>query len=375
VIRIRAIEGSHRPDVATFADLPARLNADAPQWAPEGLRRDWFRRLDRDRHPFYGHSDAQFFLAESPGGEVLGRVAAIENRRFNEHKGTATGFFGYLEVADDPEVTRVLLAAVAEWASGRGLDSLSGPRGMLGFDGSVLVEGFEYPAVVGVPWNKPHYGPAIEAEGFSAEDDYLSGFMSTEISIPDAVFSLADRVVEKGAFALKGFASTRELRAWAPRIKDAYLASVAGLDSFYPPTDDELDDLLGTILAIADPRGVKLVMAGDEIAGFLFCYPDIAPALRRSGGRLLPTGWARLSWARTHSSRYCINGLGMLPEHRGRGGNAVLYAAIARTARDEIGMEGAEVVQVASHNIASIKDMGRLGTTWTKRHRRYRRPL
>ena len=61
---------------------------------------------------------------------------------------------------------------------------------------------------------------------------------------------------------------------------------------------------------------------------------------------------ATLLRARTHSSRYCINGLGMLPDHRGRGGNAVLYAAITRTARDEIGMEGAEVVQVAEHNTA-----------------------
>lgn len=372
--RIRRIGPASRRDAAAFADLPERLNADAPQWAPDGLRREWFRRLDPAKHPFYTHSEAEWFLAEDASGAVVGRVAAIENRLYNRHKGTKEAFFGYLEMVDDPDLTRQLLDTVTEWAQARGLETLSGPRGLAGFDGSVLVEGFEHPAVVAVAWNKPHYGPAIEAAGFEAEEDYLSGFIRSDVSIPDAVYAIADRVLEKGTFELKAFTTTRDLRAWAPRIKDAYMASVATLDSFYPPTDAEIDDLLGTILMIADPRGIKLVLADGEIAGFLFCYPDVAPALRRTRGRLLPFGWATLLRARTGSERYCVNGLGMLPEHRGRGGNAVLYAAIARTAR-EVGFEGGEVVQVAAHNAASMRDMEKLDTVWTKRHRRYRKTL
>ncbi|MEX1279306.1 MAG: GNAT family N-acetyltransferase [Acidimicrobiia bacterium] len=372
-MRIRRLPRGDREAATAFVDLPYRLNADAPQWAPDGLYREQFRRMDPNRHPFYAHSEADFFVAEE-GGEVVGRVAAIDNRRFNEHKGTNEAFFGYLEMVDDGAVAARLLETVAEWASRRGLEELSGPRGLLGFDGSVLVEGFELPAVVGVPWNRPHYGAAIEGAGFAGDEDYLSGFMDTATAIPEGVMRLADRVVAKGTYAVKSFDSRRELTAWAPRIKDAYLTSVAELDSFYPPTDDEIDDLLGTVLTIADPRGIKLVLADGEIAGFLFCYPDLAPALRATGGRLWPLGWARLLWERSHTDRYCINGLGMLPDHRGRGGNAVLYTAITRTAI-EIGMEGAEVVQVAAHNAASFKDMEKIGTRWQKRHRRYRRAL
>jgi GNAT superfamily N-acetyltransferase len=373
-VRIRRIPRGDRGAAAAFVDLPYRLNQGSSQWAPDGLYSEQYRRMEPGAHPFYAHSEADFFVVED-GGEVVGRIAAIDNRRFNEHKGTAEAFFGYLEMVDDPAVAAHLLDAAMEWATRRGLDTISGPRGLLGFDGSVLVDGFEHPAVVGVPWNPPHYGPAIEAAGFDKDEDYLSGFMTVAVAIPQAVFELADKVVERGTYSVKTFSSNRELRAWAPRLKAAYLASVAELDSFYPPTDAEIDDLVGTVLSVADPRGIKLVMAGEEIAGFLFCYPDLAPALRATGGRLWPFGWATLLRARTHSTRYCINGLGMLPSHRGRGGNAVLYAAITRTARDEIGMEGAEVVQVAEHNTASIKDMGKLGTEWQKRHRRYRRRL
>jgi GNAT superfamily N-acetyltransferase len=373
-VRLRRLPRGDRRAATAFVDLPYRLYERTPQWAPDGLYTEQFRRMQPGAHPFYAHSEADFFVVEE-GGEVVGRVAAIDNRRFNEHKGTAEAFFGYFESVDDSAVTARLLDAVMEWASRRDLDTVSGPRGLLGFDGSVLVEGFEHPAVVGVPWNPPHYGPAIEASGFAPDEDYLSGFMTTDIAIPQAVFDLADKVVARGTYSVKHFTSSRELRAWAPRLKEAYLASVSELASFYPPTDAEIDDLVGTVLSVADPRGIKLVMSDDEIAGFLFCYPDLAPALRATGGRLWPLGWATLLRARSQSTHYCINGLGMLPEHRGRGGNAVLYAAITRTAIDEIGMVGAEVVQVAEHNTASIKDMAKLGTVWQKRHRRYRHTL
>lgn len=373
-MRVRRLPRGDRRAAAAFVDLPYRLNAEHPQWAPDGLYREQYRRMDPARHPFYEHSEADFFVAEADG-RVVGRIAAIENRRFNAYKGATEAFFGYLEFEDDQTIAEALLASAGEWARRRGLDTLSGPRGLLGFDGSVLVDGFELPAVVGVPWNPPHYGPSIERAGATPDEDYLSGFMSTEIAIPEAVMRLADRVLEKGTYSLKSFASRRDLARWAPRIKDAYLASVAELDSFYPPTDAEIDDLLGTVLSIADPRGIKLVLAGDEIAGFLFCYPDLAPALRATGGRLWPLGWWTLLRSRRAAERYCINGLGMLPEHRGRGGNAVLYTAITRSAAGELAIEGAEVVQVAEHNLASFKDMEKIGTRWQKRHRRYRMAL
>lgn len=370
-MRIRRIPRGDRRAAQGFVDLPYRLNADAPQWAPDGLYREQYRRMDPSAHPFYAHSEADFFVAEE-GGRVVGRIAAIDNRRFNEHKDANEVFFGYLELEDDPAIAEALFDSVKEWADRRGLDTISGPRGLLGFDGSVLVEGFEHDAVVAVPWNKPHYGPAIDAAGGEKDEDFLSGFIRVADFIPDTIIRIADKVMEKGNLSLKGFGSRRELTNWVPRIKDAYLASVATLDSFYPPTDEEIDDLVGSVMAIADPKGIKLVMAQDEIVGFLFCYPDMAPALRDTGGHLWPMGWSRLLRERSTTDHYCINGLGMLPEYRGRGGNAVLYAAIARTARDEIDMYGAEVVQVAEHNPASLRDMEKLGTVWKKRHRRYR---
>ena len=359
--------------IRAFTELPHRLYANHPGWAPDGLLSDQRRQLDPDRHPFHRHSAAAFFLAEVDGAPV-GRISAIDNRRFNEYQHSSTAFFGHFDAIDDPAVVSDLVHAAAEWARSRGLSEMNGPRGLLGFDGSVMVEGFDSPPVLGVPYNPPHYDSHLRAAGVEPEEDFLTGYIYASTSIPDAVYAIADKVAEKGSYAIKRFSSRRELAQWVPAIKEAYLTSVAELASFYPPTDEEIDDLIGTVLRIANPKGISLVLHEGDVVGFLFSYPNLAPALRAARARLLPTGWWHLLRARSAERWYCVNGLGLLPDHRGRGANAMLYATLARTAT-ELGWEGGHILQVAAGNVASVKDMEKLATVWTSRHRRYRMSL
>jgi GNAT superfamily N-acetyltransferase len=367
------IAGDDRARVRSFVEFPYRLYADHPGWAPDGLISDQFRQLDRSAHPFHRHSEAAFFLAES-GGEVVGRISAIDNRRFNDYQGTATAFFGHFESIDDADVAGALVQRAAEWARGRGLTAVTGPRGLLGFDGSVMVEGFDTSPVLGVPYNPPYYDAHLKAAGLEPEEDFVTGYILEAVSIPDAIYAIADKVAEKGSYEIKRFGSRRELARWVPAIKEAYLTSVAELASFYPPTNEDIDDLIGTVLRIANPKGISLVLHRGSVVGFLFSYPNLAPALRAAKGRLLPLGWYRLLRARSAEKWYCVNGLGLLPDHRGRGANAMLYATLARTAT-ELGWEGGHILQVAAGNAASIKDMEKLATVWTARHRRYRMEL
>ena len=48
------------------------------------------------------------------------------------------------------------------------------------------------------------------------------------------------------------------------------------------------------IIWFADPRLIKLIFKDDELAGFLFAYPDVSAAIQRTGGRLWPLGWVDL---------------------------------------------------------------------------------
>jgi hypothetical protein len=63
--------------------------------------------LNRKKHPFYEHSDADFFIAVRDGRDV-GRVAALENKRHNDYHGTRIAQFYLFDCEDDPEAAGIL---------------------------------------------------------------------------------------------------------------------------------------------------------------------------------------------------------------------------------------------------------------------------
>lgn len=362
-----------RRQVRRFIGLPFDLYRDCPQWCPP-LRRDVALALDPERHPFYRHSTAESFLAEE-GGRPVGRITVMENRRFNEIRRRCDAFFYFFETVDDPRVAAALIGAAADWARARGLDSLIGPKGLLPGDGlGILVEGFEHPAAMGVPYHHPYYDSLLAGCGLTKETDYLSGRLSKPYTFSPQMAEMGDAAAAALGYALHPFTSKRELRRWFGRIGEAYNRAFADNWEFCPLTPEEIKLIGDRLLALADPRMMVLLMQGDAIAGHLFIVPDLGDGLRRSRGRLLPLGWWHLLWAYRRTRGVDWFGMGLLPEHRGVGANAVMYTAIAR-AIDDFPYDHAELVQVEESNARMLRNMSAVGVPWQQRHRLYRLDL
>jgi hypothetical protein len=131
------IDLADRKQVRGFLDLPFRIYRDIPRWVPP-LEGDERLRLDPRRYPFYRHSTAAFYLAYRDGSPV-GRLAVLDNRLYNEHNHSKTAFFYLFECEPDPETARGLFASACDWARGRGLDRLIGPKGFTALDGLGLL--------------------------------------------------------------------------------------------------------------------------------------------------------------------------------------------------------------------------------------------
>ena len=107
--------------------------------------------------------------------EAVGRIAVMENRNFNAARDRRDAFFYFFESGDDPQVAAALIGAAADWARARRLDTLVGPKGFLPGDGlGILVEGFEHPVPMGVPYHHPYYDGLLTGCGLEKETDYLS---------------------------------------------------------------------------------------------------------------------------------------------------------------------------------------------------------
>lgn len=372
-MQIREIDTHKASDVRTFVDVPFTLYRGCAQWTPP-IVPSVKQALNRERHPFYHHSDAGFFVAEKDGAAV-GRIAVLENRRYNDYNKARTAFFYYFDTVDDGDVVRGLVDAAATWARARGLEVLKGPKGMLRADAyGVLVEGFEHPAGMGIPYNYPYYARLLEQVGMEKEIDYVSGYMTPDQQLPERLFRTVERLKERGGLWVKSFTSKRELRGWIPKIQRVNNEAFTQVWGYYPIDDEEVHMIGQQMLLAADPRLLKVVMKGDEIAGFCFVFPDIADALRATGGQLWPFGWVRLLIGLKTTKRLLANGVGLLPQYQGLGGSAMMYAELERIIRARKA-EYVEFVQAMETNVKSLGDANMMGVNWHKRHRVYRLTL
>lgn len=374
MIQSRKLRLQDRADAKRFIDFPFELYAHNDQWVPplvSGVRKT----LNRSKHPFYRHSQAEFFVAEDERGQMLGRIAVLANRHYNDYHKSRTAFFCYFDTVDDVYVAQRLFEAADAWARDHDLDTLIGPKGFLRSDGmGILIEGFEHRAAPGIPYNYAYYQELMDALGFEKEIDYLSGYVEGDYDLPERFYQIAKRVKERSGFWVKSFDSKRELRRWAPQIQRVNNEAFTEVWGYYPLDDAETRMISQQLLTIADPRMLKLVMKGDEVAGFAFVYPDISAALQDIRGRLWPFGWIKLLREFKRTRRLSANGVGLLPKYQGLGANAVLYTELLKTLKSRE-FDFCDVAQVAENNQKSLGDMMAGGVRWYKRHRIYRRSI
>ncbi|MBM3125866.1 MAG: hypothetical protein FJZ87_12475 [Chloroflexi bacterium] len=120
---------------------------------------------------------------------------------------------------------------------------------------------------------------------------------------------------------------------------------------------------------------IKIITHEDQVVGFLFAFHDVSAALQRAKGNLLPFGLPDLLLELRRTKTVAVNGMGILPEHQGHGGNALLYHAMGNTLMEFRQFEHVEMTQVAETTRQMRADLKNLNGLEYKNHRVYRRPL
>lgn len=368
------LDPSNRKDIRRYIQFPFTLYRASSTWVPPMID-DVRAQLDPQRHPFYQHSKAAFFLALD-GREVVGRIAVLDNTRHNAHHDHATAFFYHFDAVNDRRVSRLLFDAAFEWARDRGLTRMWGPKGFMALDGQgVLVEGFEHPPAMGIPYNYPYYDDLLRDAGFEKQFDFISSYIDREISVPERFLRVAEKVKRRRHLKSVHLQSKDELRAWIPRVTAVYNESFVEVQGYTPITDQEAQAIGEQILAIADPSLITLLLHEDELVGFVLAYPDITPALQRCRGKLWPLGWYHVWRELRRTRRLNFNGVAIKETYRGLGGNALLYAELYNTIIPRPRYQSGELVQVQETNTRMIRELQTLGVAPYKRHRVYHRSL
>lgn len=365
---------SKKAFIKSFIGFPKQLYKNSDKWVP------WFdidmKQILTKKHPFFLHSDGEFFLVEE-NGVITGRICVVSNTRYQEqHKRNCAHFF-FLDAVENIEIFKRLFKAADDWATTQELETLDGPLLFGGTYGSgMLIEGYELPApMTMMPYNFPYYKEYMDKLGFKKYFDTIGADISPgKFEIPKNIESLAEIVLKRGRFSVIKFKNKRDILKKADKIAALYNATLGDHPEDYPLSEKELTQVTKDLMTVASPDLVKILEYDGEIVGFLFAFADISKTLRKNNGKLTPLGILRLIRGLKTTKKVLFNGMGILPGYQRLGGNALLYHELAMTVRSRY-FKKAEIVQIADSTEMMLKDIQKLGSKINTIHRIFTRKL
>ncbi|MBD3167551.1 N-acetyltransferase [bacterium] len=321
-VRVAEAEGGRT--LKDFFEVPYIVQGKNPLWVPP-LRVQQKELHDEKKHPFYQHAQVRRFTAYLDGAPA-GRIAAIWDDNHNTTHKESTCFFGFFESLRDREVTDALFENVERAAREWGADVVRGPfNPSINEDIGLLVDAFDKPPVVMMPYNPDYYPEFVEQQGYGKAMDTLCYYID---------HSLLNEKLRRGAEIVRKRTkvTTRHFdknRFWdeALRIWEVYSRAWEKNWGAVAMTEPEFKHLAKDLKQIFDPDLINLAEdEKGELIGFSLALPNINEALIRiRDGRLFPFGLPKLiRYSRKISSVRVII-MGVLEEYRGRGIDALFH--------------------------------------------------
>lgn len=353
-----------------FIRLPWNIYRHDPNWVPP-LIAEYRTFLDRRKNPFFEHAEVKFLLASDTAGRICGRIAAIVNHRHIELHGGKTGFFGLFECENDNNVATALFDAAANFLRSHGLTVMLGPENMsINDDIGLLVEGFNFPPAIMMPFNPPYYPELVESYGFRKKMDLYAYYGDTRIQqLPEKTVRGIELCKRRYKFQVRPI----DPRRFDEEINEVYKVYTEAWEDNWGAvamTRKEFDYLVAQFKGAADPDLFLIATIGGEVAGFSLALPDFNQVLIKLNGRLFPFGILKLLWYRRRINMIRVVTTGILKKFRHRGIDSSFYYE-TWTRSTKKGMPRGEMSWILEDNAAMNNALLNLGLRIYKRYRLY----
>jgi GNAT superfamily N-acetyltransferase len=318
---IRAVKDDD--DLHRFVTWPWALYDGDPAWVPPLVSREK-KRLDPARNPFFKKAEAALFLAWR-GGDVVGRIAAIDNRAHNEQRADKTGFFGFFETVDDAAVAEALVGAAERWFKEHGHAFSSGPMNLSRVEETgIVVEGHDRRPPFMAGHNPAYYQRLLEGLGYEKERDafayekYLFRPDGSPEVPPPGLLAAAGRAADRTDLAVRSV----RMGEWEQEMDHAHRIFVEAfrkLEGNYAMTRAEFGNMAKQLRSVMDKRLLLFLERQNEVVGFALLFPEVNEILSHVNGSLFPIGWAKALYWRRRVETVSFKLMGVLPELRKEG--------------------------------------------------------
>lgn len=332
LIEIKKVE--NKKDLKTFIDFHYDLY-EGNEYDVPNLFSDEMNTLSKDKNAAFEFCEAEYYLAYKDG-KLAGRVAAIINHKANNKWGKKSVRFGWIDFIDDREVSKALLDAVEKYGREKGMEDVVGPLGFTDMDPEgMLVWGFDQLGTMPTIYNYAYYPEHIEAlEGFELDNKYVEFKIMVPDEVPEKYAKIAMMIEKRYNLHVRKLTKKDVFQGgMGQKIFDLINDTYKDLYGYSELSQKQIDQLIKSYLGFLDFNLITCIEdwtdGEHKLIGVGITMPSLAHALRKCRrGRLLPFGWFHVLRAIKQHKTNIVDLLliGILPEYRAKGANALLFA-------------------------------------------------
>ena len=332
LIEIKKVES--KKDLKTFIDFHYDLY-EGNEYDVPNLFSDEMNTLSKDKNAAFEFCEAEYYLAYKDG-KLAGRVAAIINHKANNKWGKKSVRFGWIDFIDDREVSKALLDAVEKYGKEKGMEDMVGPLGFTDMDPEgMLVWGFDQLGTMPTIYNYAYYPEHIDAlEGFEVDNKYVEFKIMVPDEVPEKYAKIAMMIEKRYNLHVRKLTKKDIFQGgMGQKIFDLINDTYKDLYGYSELSQKQIDQLIKSYLGFLDFNLITCIEdwtdGEHKLIGVGITMPSLAHALRKCHrGRLLPFGWYHVLRAIKQHKTNIVDLLliGILPEYRAKGANALLFA-------------------------------------------------
>ena len=325
---------SSKKEMKEFVRFNYELYKDNPYAVPD-LLEDTLDTFNKKKNPAFRFCEAEWFLARR-NGKIVGRICAIINHKANEQWNQKTVRFGWIDFIDDREVSKALLDAVEKYGREKGMEDVVGPLGFTDMDPEgMLVWGFDQLGTMPTIYNYAYYPEHIEAlEGFEVDNKYVEFKIMVPDEVPEKYAKIAMMIEKRYNLHVRKLTKKDIFQGgMGQKIFDLINDTYKDLYGYSELSQKQIDQLIKSYLGFLDFNLITCIEdwtdGEHKLIGVGITMPSLAHALRKCRrGRLLPFGWFHVLRAiKMHKTNIVdLLLIGILPEYRAKGANALLFA-------------------------------------------------
>ncbi|HML24768.1 MAG TPA: hypothetical protein PKD09_24145 [Aggregatilinea sp.] len=380
-VSVRKVESKHDLDI--FLKFPWALYRTSPYWVPP-LMSMQKHKFDKAKNPSWEHLEGDYFIAWR-GSQPVGTIAAFINHRHNEYHNEHIGFFGAFEVQDDQEAATALLETASEYVRALGYDAIRGPATFsTNEECGILIEGFDDPAVVLMPYNRPYYQRLVEATpGFEKVMDLYSYYITFQAinNSPklEKLFRITQQNNKRRDITIRT-PDTKHLDREFQLLKDIYNHAWDKNWGYVPFSSTELDEMVKDLGQYFEPRLTFFAEVEGKPVAFMLALPDLNEVLLKAYPRPSkpePLALLQLLWhwkVRSKITRIRIMLMGVQEGYRGIGVESAMFVE-AYQAAQALGWDIGDGGWVLETNGPMQRLVEAYNSVIYKRYRFYERPL